>query len=214
MKLGTALVPVWVAYCIGVGGNSVAAQMPRASIVGGGCEGCELIFAGMPEDLTWETTVADSAEVGEPLEISGTVYLRDGKTPAGSIILYVYHTDARGLYAPTPGQKQGRRHGHLRGWMRTDADGRYKFRTIRPAPYPNARIPAHIHPIVKEPDKNEYWLDEYVFADDELLTKAERQKLENRGGSGIITLAKNAAGVWVGHRDLILGLNIPHYPSE
>jgi protocatechuate 3,4-dioxygenase beta subunit len=97
--------------------------------------------------------------------------------------------------------------------MKTDREGRYQFRTIRPASYPNGRIPAHIHPIIKEPQLNEYSIDEYVFADDPLVTRKEREMIEGRGGPGaVVELSRNRKGVWVGRRDIILGRNIPHYP--
>ncbi|HEV2853325.1 MAG TPA: intradiol ring-cleavage dioxygenase [Thermoanaerobaculia bacterium] len=189
------------------------AEAPRSStLVGGPCDGCDLLFEGMPRELSWRTTVAGKEEPGEPLEMRGVIYQRDGRTPAPGVILYVYHTDAKGYYSPAPGQTRGRRNGHLRGWMKTDARGRYEFRTIRPAPYPSRDNPAHIHVVVKEPGKNEYYLDEYVFADDPLLTPERRSKLENRGGSGIVALSRNQDGVWTGRRDLILGRNIPNYP--
>ncbi len=189
---------------------SVAAP-PHEHLVGGGCDGCDLMFAGMPAKMSWETAIASDAEPGERLEISGVILRRDGKTPASGVILYCYHTDARGYYSPAPNQTDARRHGHLRGWMMTDATGRYRFRTIKPAPYPERGIPAHIHPTVKEPDKNEYYIDEYRFDDDPLLSAEERARVENRGGSGIIRLTKNANGVFVGSRDIVLGLNIPNY---
>jgi protocatechuate 3,4-dioxygenase beta subunit len=165
----------------------------------------------MPAELGWQTSIAGEDEPGEPLEMRGVIYRSDGKTPAPDVILYVYHTDAKGLYSPAPGQAHGLRHGHLRGWMKTDRQGRYRFRTIRPAPYPNGRIPAHIHPIVKEPRRNEYYIDEYVFGDDPLVTSKERGRMEDRGSSGVVDLIRNKEGVWVGHRDIILGRNIPHY---
>lgn len=182
----------------------------KSQLVGGSCENCELMFDGMPKSLAWETTIADKSEPGEPLEVSGMIFRRDGKTPASDIILYVYHTDARGYYSPAANQTHARRHGHLRGWMKTDKSGRYKFRTIRPAAYPNRADAMHIHPVVKEPDKNEYSIDAYLFDDDTLLTPKERARLENRGDSGILTLTKNENRVWVGRRDIILGLNVPH----
>ena len=95
--------------------------------------------------------------------------------------------------------------------MKTDEQGRYKFHSVKPAPYPGRNIPAHIHPIIKEPDKNEYYIDEIRFDDDPLLTKEERVKEEKRGGSGIIKHTKNQDGVWIGRRDVVLGLNIPNY---
>ncbi|HKP13817.1 MAG TPA: intradiol ring-cleavage dioxygenase [Blastocatellia bacterium] len=187
-------------------------QPTQAHVVGGGCDGCGGIYEGLPASLSWETRIAPPSEPGEPLEVSGVIYRADGRTPAPGVILYVYHTDAGGHYSPAPDQTgTARRHGHLRGWMRTNPRGEYRFRSIRPAPYPNRDIPAHIHPIIKEPDKNEYYLDEYWFDDDPLITADKRAKMEKRGGLGIIHLSKNDKGVWVGRRDIVLGLNIPDY---
>ena len=179
-------------------------------VVGGGCDGCELMFEGMPRELSWRTTVAGEQEPGTALVVRGVIYQKDGKTPASDVILYVYQTDATGRYTPAGGQVHGKRHGRLRGWMKTGADGRYEFRTIRPAAYPGQAIPAHIHPVVKEPGKNEYYLDEFVFDDDRLLTKEKRAKLEDRGGSGVKKVTEEK-GVATGRRDIVLGRNIPDY---
>lgn len=189
------------------------AQRTPAGPVGGGCDGCEGIYESMPREIGWSARIADESEPGEPMEIGGRVYRSDGTTPAPGVILYVYHTDAKGYYSPASGATGlARRHGHLRGWMRTGASGEYLFRTIRPAPYPQRSIPAHVHPIVKEPHLVEYYLDEYRFEGDPLLTADERARAENRGGSGIIRLERNRDGVWIGRRDIVLGLNIPNYP--
>ena len=195
--------------------SSCHAQSNRraaTTIVGGGCDGCEGIYENMPQELSWDTAIASAAEPGERMEISGAVYKLGGQTPAPGVILYVYHTDAQGYYSPASNMTGlARRHGHLRGWVKTNLNGEYKFTTIKPAPYPNANIPAHIHPIIKEPDKNEYYIDEYVFDDDPLLTNAKRVKLENRGGSGIVHPTRRSDGAWIGRRNIILGLNIPNY---
>jgi protocatechuate 3,4-dioxygenase, beta subunit len=180
--------------------------------IGGGCEDCDLMFANMPASLSWETQISAKDEPGEPLEITGTLFKPDGRTPAAGVILYVYHTDVKGEYTPSPNQKDGRRHGHLRGWMKTDAQGRYKFTTIRPASYPQGRNPQHIHPIIDEPGKGYYWVDEYLFDDDPYLTENERSRQPGRGGkNGIIHLTKDASGTWKGKRDIILGKNVPGY---
>ena len=70
--------------------------------------------------------------------------------------------------------------------------------------------PDHIHITVKEPDKNEYYIDEIVFDDDPLLTKDKRERLVNRAGSGIVK-PKLKNEILMVHRDIILGLNIPNY---
>lgn len=179
--------------------------------VGGPCECCEAIYQGMPAKLSWETRIAEINEEGEPLEITGIIYQKDGKTPAPNVMMYIYHTDAKGKYSRGTGEECARRNGKLRGWIKTDNTGKYKFVSIRPASYPDATIPAHIHPVIKEPNKNEYYIDEYRFEGDNFLTKEEVAKGENRGGSGIIKLTKNDKGIWTGKRDIVLGKNIPNY---
>lgn len=193
-----------------VSGCTQSAQKAER-IVGSACEDCEMMFAGMPATPSWSTIIAGPDEPGEPLIIRGTIYKKDGKTPAPGVILYLYHTDNRGLYSPAPKQTAAKRHGHLRGWMKSDERGRYEFKTIRPASYPNSRNPQHIHPLVKEPGLTLYWIDEFLFEDDPVLTEQEKKRQEKRGGSGIISLKKDEQGIWIGTRDIILGMNIPNY---
>ena len=145
------------------------------------------------------------------MDLTGTVFQADGKTPAKGIILYIYHTDARGHYSPSAAQVDGRLHGHLRGWVTTDANGKFTLHTIRPAPYPNGSIPAHVHILVKEPGKTVYYIDEVWFNDDKLVTDRLRKEAEHRGGSQIITLTREH-NVWRGVLTVTLGLNIPGYP--
>jgi len=184
----------------------------HAQRVGGGCEGCEAVFEYGSKKLTSIDTLPAFKESGAKLEISGTIFQVDGKTPARNVILYIYHTDQKGIY-PQKGNETGwaKRHGYLRGWIKTNDDGKYKFYTLRPASYPNSRAPQHIHPVIKEPNRNEYYIDEYLFTDDPFLDEKEKANQQKRGGSGIITLTKKQDGTWVGKRDIILGLNIPNY---
>ena len=184
----------------------------HAQRVGGSCEGCEAVFEYGSKKLTNIDTLPDFKETGPKLEISGTIYQVDGKTPAKNVILYIYHTDQKGVY-PQRGNETGwaKRHGYLRGWIKTNADGKYKFYTLRLASYPNSRAPQHIHPVIKEPNKNEYYIDEFLFADDPFLDENEKANQQNRGGSGIIALTKKQDGTWVGKRDIVLGVNIPNY---
>jgi protocatechuate 3,4-dioxygenase beta subunit len=188
---------------------------PRAETtarIGGYCEGCEAIYEGMPGGLNWQTRIAAASEPGEPFEASGRVFQPDGRTPAPGVILYAYHTDARGIYPPTSAANvHARRHGRLRGWVKTNERGEYKFVTIKPASYPNSAIPAHIHLIVKEADKNEYYIDDFEFEGDDFLTQGERARRRKAGGSGVVRLTKSAGGVWLAKRDITLGLNVQNY---
>lgn len=182
-------------------------------VVGGPCDNCNIMFEGIPslDKINSETTIASKAEPGERMEISGTVYLKDGKTPAKDIILYAYHTNAAGLYQPSDTQTLGKRNGRLRGWVKTNSEGKFSIASIRPAPYPNATIPAHIHFLVKEPRKIVYYIDEVWFTDDKLVTEKLKQAAEKRGGDLIIPLIKNDKGIWLGNLTITLGLNIPGY---
>lgn len=184
----------------------------KEKLVGDGCEGCEAVHEYGSRLLTWVDTLPDFHDPGPKLEISGTIFKSDGKTPARDVILYIYHTDQTGEY-PTKGNETGwaKRHGYIRGWIKTNADGRYKFYTLRPGAYPGRQNPEHIHPVIKEPGIKEYWIDEYLFDDDPILTARERNRQPGRGGKGILKTKKDAAGMQVAQRDIILGLNVPGY---
>lgn len=181
--------------------------------IGGPCEGCEAIYESPVkfEQLSSSTILPNYNEAGTKIEISGIVYHRDGKTPAKDVVIYVYHTDQSGIY-PTRGDEKGwgKRHGYLRGWVKTDKNGFYQFYTLKPKAYPNRKDPAHIHVTIKEPDKNEYWIDEYLFSDDPLLPSSLPSN--PRAGSGVVTLLSPEKGVSHATRHIILGLNIPDYP--
>lgn len=182
------------------------------TLVGGPCEGCEAILEYGERHLTSIDTLPDFHKEGMPIKVTGTVYENDGQTPAKDVIIYVYHTNPKGLYEPLENAKGwARRHGGIRGWMKTDKAGRYSYYTLKPAPYPNRSGPAHIHYTILEPNGKYYWLGSCHFIGDSLLTTKETNPDHPRGGSsGLLTLKKEG-GVYVGTRDIILGQNIPEY---
>ncbi len=168
------------------------------------CEGCEGALERPAARMSWQTRIPPAGEPGERLDVSGTVFQADGRTPAGGVIIYAYHTDAAGLYSRgTPETEWSRRHGLLRGWVRTGTDGRYAFKTIKPGPYPNRTDPAHIHLTIVEPDRRLYFIDYIVLAGDFGVNDAYRRDRENRGGNGIVTL-KRQGGAWLASRNIVL----------
>ena len=183
--------------------------------IGGPCEGCMALYEYRGKTLTPRDTLADFHLQGPKMKISGTVFNKDGKTPASSIIIYLYHTDQNGVY-PKKGDEKGwgKRHGYLRGWAKTDENGKYEFYTLKPAAYPGRNVPAHIHITIKEPRLKEYYIDDILFDDDPYLTSSERNKRRNRGGPGIIELVRNRNGLLECKRDIILGMNIPNHPKK
>lgn len=181
--------------------------------VGGNCEGCEGIYESpVPfSDLNAIDTLPDFNEAGPKLEISGTIFKPDGITPASGIIMYLYHTDQNGLYSKGNDKSiWSKRHGYIRGWIKTDANGYYKFYTLIPASYPNTTIVKHIHPTIKEPGKTAYWIDDFVFAEDPFLTEKEKKKQNPVGGNGVL-VSKEQNGILKARRNIILGLNVEGY---
>jgi len=113
--------------------------------------------------------IAPVSEPGVPLVVRGTLFRADGRTPLSGALVFAYHTDRHGLYNPNQSTHTWR----LRGAVRTAADGSFEFRTIRPASYPQTRIPQHIHVELQTADGS-YHAGEWRFADDPLIDEAER----------------------------------------
>lgn len=152
----------------------------------------------------WRTKMVSDTEPGEPLIISGTIYGPDGVKPVEGARLHVYHTDARGYYSDQDGNGQAPQP-RLKGWMKTNVDGRYEFRTIKAAPYPGGGNPAHIHGSLSAPGFRERWIEEYWFEGDRNITTEMRSRLHGGGTFfPILTLKKDADGVWRGIRDFRL----------
>ncbi|MGO8060530.1 6-chlorohydroxyquinol-1,2-dioxygenase (plasmid) [Rhizobium leguminosarum] len=103
--------------------------------------------------------------IGETLEVSGRVQDLDGDPIANAEII-TWQANAQGLYENQQPDLQPEF--NLRGSFRTDADGRFHYRTIKPcgydvpddgpvgkllrrAGYP-LRRPAHLHFMIKAPD--------------------------------------------------------------
>lgn len=175
----------------------------------------------MPKNLSATDISPAFKENGQKILLTGTVYQIDGKKPASNVILYYYQTNTEGIYATKeseernmPKNKLGQTHGYIRGWVKTDEQGNYSIYTVKPETYPSRDQPAHVHITVKEKNMDEpYYIDDFVFDNDRLLTTQWRKNMENRGGSGVIRFVKKDS-LLIGERDIILGLNIPDYPIK
>jgi protocatechuate 3,4-dioxygenase, beta subunit len=98
---------------------------------------------------------------GTVTHVMGRVLGLDGK-PIPNATVEIWQCDARGRYIH-PGDTGGRpRDRAFQGYGRTvsDADGAYRFRTIKPVPYPG-RTP-HIHFAVRAPGRRELITQMYV----------------------------------------------------
>jgi len=181
-------------------------------LIGGPCEGCEAVFEYGDRIIQSTDTLPGFDQASEKLRVSGKVYKPDGRTPAEGVILYVYHTNEEGIY-PTRGDEKGwaRRHGYIRGWIKTDSEGYYSFYTFVPGTYPSRTEPAHIHVTVLEPDGKYYWLGSYHFDRDPLLSDKARNPTTPRGGGNGVLALESSNGILSGERNIILGINIEGY---
>ena len=183
-----------------------------ARLVGGFCEGCEAVFEYGKQILTSVDTLPDFNDNGQKIKLTGIIYEPDGITPAEDVILYIYHTNQEGIY-PTKvdGTGWANRHGYLRGWIKTGSDGRYTFYTLKPGTYPSRSAPAHIHPVILETNGKYYWIEEFLFEGDPLITNNDSEKRSPRGGYNFILTLNEENDLFVGERNIILGKNVPDY---
>ncbi|MFF4895051.1 protocatechuate 3,4-dioxygenase subunit beta [Streptomyces sp. NPDC001068] len=105
-------------------------------------------ITGTDSDLTRQH---DGEPIGERITVSGRLLDRDGRPVRGQLI-EVWQANSAGRYAHRREQHDAPLDPNFTGVGRTltDADGGYRFTTVRPGPYPwrnhlNAWRPAHIH---------------------------------------------------------------------
>ena len=178
-------------------------------VIGNPCEGCEAVFDGMPAEIPSSIRLAPPGEPGVPMRISGRVLDGSGRTRAG-VVVYAYQTDRTGLY-PRPAQRLGfeaMRHGRLRGWVRSDTQGRYVIDTIRPGSYPDEEMAEHVHMHVLEPGCFTYYIDDLMFLDDPKLSAEEQREAHGTGGNGFLQPVM-VDGRWQVERDIVLGQGVP-----
>lgn len=131
-------------------------------------------------------------EPGTRMTVEGKIVDKNHK-PLSNVLVYVYHTDAKGWYADTAGHVAGmegdRRHARLFGYFRTMNDGSFEFSTIHPQGYPHSDLPQHIHFEVFSNEGNALLITELLFDDDKRLTASMRQRMLSEGA--FITVNKS-----------------------
>ena len=146
-----------------------------------------------PPGTIWAATIVPAGEPGDPLVVSGRVYAPDGEHTVANVIVYAYNTDKGGYYSPDG--KVG--HPRLKGYMKTDAEGRFELRTIVPGRYPNMHIPAHVHFNLWGAGYPVQWTDELRFEGDSYLTDTMKQESLARGKFATIRpLTRDSASVF------------------
>jgi protocatechuate 3,4-dioxygenase beta subunit len=169
-------------------------------------------LAALAPDAPSSIVVAGRDEPGERLVVTGRAM--DGTKPVVGAAVYVFHTDAKGFYVPGSGDAAAAELSpRLRGGLRTDAQGQYRYETIRPASYQG--IAAHVHYVVVAPGYKPRLFD-LQFQDDPILVARRQagepeipQSIRNspcfKSQPDLIAIRpvrRDASGVWHVVRDL------------
>lgn len=98
---------------------------------------------------------------GLAVQLYGQVLNVSGR-PLAWALVEIWQVDAEGIYLHSRGGDRARRDSGFQGYghTRTDDAGRYRFRTIRPVPYPG-RTP-HIHMAVSLPGQPRFVTQCYI----------------------------------------------------
>lgn len=155
-------------------------------------------------------TIARPGTPGEPAMVSGTVKSPSGKPIAGAV-LDVWQSSGEGFYDVQ--QSAGT---NLRGKVRTDADGRFWFRTVLPVAYPvptdgpvgkmlkatgrHPMRPGHLHFMINAPGHRQLITHLFTAGDKYLDSDA----VFGVKKSLIVKYKKAKSGEWTVHYDFVL----------
>jgi protocatechuate 3,4-dioxygenase, beta subunit len=104
---------------------------------------------------------SEARALGQVVHIGGQVIDTAGRPKPGAVV-EIWQCDANGIYRHPRAPGQGRIDNAFQGYGRTevDAGGSYRFRTIKPVPYPG-RTP-HIHFAVTVPGQGRLVTQMYI----------------------------------------------------
>ncbi|GAA4869007.1 hypothetical protein [Luteimonas vadosa] len=145
-----------------------------------------------PKAMTSSGRIAGEGEPGQPFILHGRVLNPDG-TPADGVVVHAYHRDHAGFdFGPDDKALTTWR---LQGWVRTGEDGRFRFRTIRPAPDHLGREGAHVHLTLDSPVHGRQWAPTVFLADDPMVPPEQRRRSAGAGRFGWVLDVETRQGV-------------------
>lgn len=156
--------------------------------------------------------VEGHAELAEGIRVQLHGRILDARgVPFEGALVEIWQVDARGIYLHSRGGDRARRDGNFQGYGRftTAADGRYRFRTIRPVAYPG-RTP-HIHFAVTLPGQPRFATQCYIRGEprnqrDGLLNAIREPALRELLVVPFVPVAGAREPEQVARFDIVLGL--------
>ncbi|NRA91688.1 MAG: hypothetical protein HRU26_03220 [Psychroserpens sp.] len=153
--------------------------------------------------LSNTATIPDYDSKEQKIQITGTIFLSDGVTPAKDVILYIEQPNEFGDFDLRYDDKE-KRYVHHRVWVKTDADGKYTINTFIPGNDRRYKRLQQLFPTVKAPDQDEVQITTFLFDDDPFLTKGCRKRIAKRSNTSRILVPKKVDDLLVAQRDIIL----------
>ena len=153
-------------------------------------------------DLTRVRGATGTAE-GTIAEVSGRLLDSNGN-PVRATRIEIWQCDARGFYHHAR-DRAGPRDAAFQGFGHTvtDNDGRYRFRTIKPVPYPG-RTP-HIHFAVRPDFDNPFVTQLYVSGEPRNATDGLYQSIPSERRRLVTTDFRPAGAILAARFDIIIG---------
>jgi len=144
---------------------------------------------------------------GIPMNLSGTIFKEDGKTPLNNVLVEIWQCDENEQYDNTSD-------GYLfRGAIKTSKNGKYAFKTIVPVPYkadPNNEEswrPAHIHMRVSVAEQQDLITQIYFKGDK--YNDTDRSASSPQAVNRILNIVKNASGENTVTFDVVMSKEFP-----
>ena len=136
--------------------------------------------------------------LGEIITVEGKVLGDDGK-PIADAVVDIWQANAAGRYAHETDPNPAPLDANFQGWaiLKTDADGRYRFKTVRPGAYPAAKgwdRPPHIH--FKVSRRGYHEITTQMYFENEPLNDVDRllNALTNKEQSTLIAKRDGSSG--------------------
>lgn len=129
---------------------------------------------------------------GTLILLKGKIFREDGETPINDAFVEIWHCDENEVYDNTSDEYR------YRGGQRTNADGKYEFKSILPVPYmavPNNEAtwrPAHIHMRVSVPGQQD--LITQIYFKDGKYVNTDRWASAPQAVNRLLTMRKNNSG--------------------
>lgn len=154
------------------------------------------------KQLSSVDSIPEFESKNQKLKITGVIYESDGVTPARDVILYIEQADENGDFDLK--KINDKRYVYHRGWIKTDATGRYTFYTFVPGGDRRYNQLQQLFPTIRTPSKSAYNLESFLFDSDPLLTRMCRKKLIKKGDVSRILAPLKQGDFLVVQKNIIL----------